>query len=115
MAATSRLAMISIAKNRRGPRVDLDICFHPTSTRFRDLPELPAPLQPLSSASSPALRDSTFPRLQEIMEQGLRRRQRQEIPPRHTQIPVGRRDLPRGYVLEDEAEEGETPENIIGC
>jgi len=48
---TSRLATISIAKHRHGPRADLDVCFEPGSTRFHDLQLLlqtPVPLQPFS-------------------------------------------------------------------
>lgn len=37
VALAYQLTTISIAKHRNGPRANLDICFHPASTRFFDL------------------------------------------------------------------------------
>ena len=48
--AACQLATISIAKHRNGPRAELDICFYPSSTRFRDL----RTLSQLSSQEKPS-------------------------------------------------------------
>ena len=103
---TSRLATISIAKHRHGPRADLDVCFEPGSTRFRDLQPLPqAPV----SQQPPCSRQQTAPqfeRLQDIMARMPKRQTTQEQP----KISSPRRELPLGYVFEDgEADENSEP------
>ncbi len=107
--ASPQLATISIAKNRHGPRADLDICFYPASTRFRDLHTLQqqTPTQSSSSVSEPPLEPGRpFPRLQAIMQQAMQRRREREIQPPGLS-PKGR-ELPQGSVLEDEGVDVET-------
>lgn len=75
-ANSPRLATISIAKHRHGPRADLDVCYLPASTRFCDLQTLPP--VPERSATAPApssQRAKDFPRLQEIMARVTKGRQ----------------------------------------
>ena len=52
-ASAYQLTTISIAKHRNGPRADLDICFHPASTRFFDLETLEQVLVPEQPFLSP--------------------------------------------------------------
>jgi replicative DNA helicase len=110
-AAACRLATITIAKHRNGPLADLDVCFYPGSTRFRDLQtQSPPPSQKKSSLSVQSFSERPlrqFSRLKDILEQGM------QMQPKHEELKTAlkpsskRRELPRGYVLEDEEVEGE--------
>src|SRR5437588_5627723 len=75
--AVCQLATISIAKHRNGPRAELDICFYPGSTRFRDLrtlSQLSSQEKPSSSVpTSPDQPLRQFPRLKDISEQAMLR------------------------------------------
>ncbi len=102
-----RLATISIAKHRHGPRADLDICYLPASTRFCDLQTLqpsPAPERPVAAPAPSSQRAKDFPRLKEIMArvtQGGRPPSETRPSPTITSAQSGRA-LPIGSVLEDE-------------
>jgi replicative DNA helicase len=106
-AGNPRLATISIAKHRHGPRADLDICYLPASTRFCDLqtlPTFPAPERPSAVTAPSNQRAKDFPRLQEIM---ARITQGGRTPTETASSPVitptqGGKTLPMGSVLEDE-------------
>jgi replicative DNA helicase len=75
-ANSPRLATISIAKHRHGPRADLDICYLPASTRFCDLQTLPpVPERPATAPAPSSQRAKDFPRLQEIMARVTQGRQ----------------------------------------
>jgi len=109
--AACRLATINMAKHRNGPLADLDICFYPGSTRFRDLQiQSPPPSHEKPSLSAQSSSEQTlrqFPPLKDILEQG------RQTQPKHEELKTvlkpssQRRELPRGYVLEDEEVEGE--------
>ncbi len=110
--AACQLATISIAKHRNGPRAELDICFYPGSTQFRDLRTLSQPLsqeKPSPSfATSPDQSLRPLPLLKDILAQGMQRQ------PEHQKLKTvlkpssQRRELPRGYVFEDEEVESES-------
>ncbi len=106
-AGNPRLATISIAKHRHGPRADLDICYLPASTRFCDLqtlPTPPAPERPAAVTAPAGQRAKDSPRLQEIMArvtQGGRTQTEAGSSPTITAAQSGRA-LPLGSVLEDE-------------
>jgi replicative DNA helicase len=96
-------ATISIAKHRNGSRADLDICFEPRSTRFYDLETLsPKPVSKQPSFSSKQTKPQ-LERLQDIMARMPKRQTTQENPKPFS----SRRELPRGYVLEDGEVESE--------
>jgi len=109
--AVCQLATISIAKHRNGPRADLDICFYPGSTRFRDLrtlSQLSSQEKPSSSVpTSPDQPLRSFPRLKDILEQTMQRQPKREMLKSSSE----RRELPRGYVFGDEEEESESELN----
>lgn len=100
--ACCQLATISIAKHRNGPRADLDVCFHPSSTRFCDLqvrPRASIPEQP--SLSSPGSLQQTgvrYERLRDIMARVPKRQTKQERP----MYSSPRGELPRGDVFGEE-------------
>jgi replicative DNA helicase len=104
-ANSPRLATISIAKHRHGPRADLDICYLPASTRFCDLQPLTlAPERPATTQTPSSQRAKDFPRLQEILARVTQERQTLSetgsspaITPAHSS-----RSLPIGPLLEDE-------------
>jgi DnaB-like helicase C terminal domain len=106
-----RLVTISIAKNRNGPRANLDVCFLPSVHRFCDWPTLPQPTvpqQPPIQANQPT---GHLPRLQEIMARTAQRWQLRSANPQRP--PVVKRSeqsrvLPIGAVLEDEEEDVES-------
>jgi replicative DNA helicase len=104
--AVPRLATISIAKHRNGPRADLDVCFQPGSTRFHDLPTLlrvSTQERQTSSFSTPTDQPhKQFPRLMDILEQTIQRQPRRENPKAEPLSSSHRRELPHGYVLDDE-------------
>jgi DnaB-like helicase C terminal domain len=108
--AACRLATITIAKHRNGPLADLDICFYPGSTRFRDLqaqsPHPPQEKLPLSVQSSLERPLRQFPRLKDILEQDMQTQPKHEERKTALKPFSQRRELPRGYVLEDEEVEG---------
>jgi len=112
--AAAQLATIHIAKNRNGPRADLDVCFQPGCTRFSDLKtlsQISAAERPSTSAPTPSNRPATdFPRLQEIMARAMKGQPRQKdtTPPPTVRLAEGGRELPRGFVLEDEEMDGES-------
>ncbi len=116
--AACQSATISIAKHRNGPRAELDICFYPSSTRFRDLRTLSQPSsqeKPASSVSTPSVQPSRqFPRLKDILEQAMQRRPKHEKPKAVPTSSISRRELPRGYVFDDEevARESEPDETM---
>ncbi len=104
-ANSPRLATISIAKHRHGPRADLDICYLPASTRFCDLQTLPpAPERPATAPALSIQRAKDIPRLQEIMARVTQGRQTpSETGSSPTIAPAqSGRALPIGSVLEDE-------------
>ena len=104
-SAAPRLATISIAKHRNGPRADLDVCFQPDFTRFHDLPTLSlttAHKQSFSSIPTPDQPYRQFPRLKDILEQAMQRQPRQENPIAVSTSSSCQRELPHGYVLDDE-------------
>jgi replicative DNA helicase len=114
ITAAPRLATISIAKHRNGPRAELNVCFQPGSTRFHDLPTLSQTStqeQPTSAVPAPTDQPpGQFPRLLDL-EQAI---QRQEQPGFVPQIPSLRRDLPQGYVLDEvEADSESEPDATI--
>jgi replicative DNA helicase len=106
------LATISIAKHRNGPRAELDVCFCPCSTQFRDLRALaqPSSQEKLSSSlpTSPDQPLRPFPRLKDILEQAMQRQPKHEKLKTELKSSSGRRELPRGYVFDDEEEESES-------
>jgi replicative DNA helicase len=110
--AACQLATISIAKHRNGPRAELDICFFPGSTQFRDLRTLSQPSSQEKPASSvPASPDQPlrpFPRLKDILEQAMQRQPKREKLKTMLAPSAQRRELPRGYVFEDEEVESES-------
>jgi replicative DNA helicase len=104
-ANSPRLATISIAKHRHGPRADLDVCYLPASTRFCDLQTLPpVPERPATAPAPSSQRAKDFPRLQEIMARVTQGRQTPlETGSSPTIVPAqSSRSLPIGSVLEDE-------------
>jgi replicative DNA helicase len=109
--AACQLATIGVVKHRNGPRTELDVCFYPGSTRFRDLRALPQPLskkQTPSSIPPPSAQPSRqFPRLRDILEQSKLRRAKDDEPKVVLKPPSSRRELPQGYFLEDEEAERE--------
>lgn len=105
IAAVPQLVTIHIAKHRNGPRADLDVCFHPGSNRFHDLPTLTQPAAQAQSPSSiPTPTDQPsrhFPRLMDIFEQAKQRQPRQEKPQAEPKSYSQKSELPRGYVLNE--------------
>jgi replicative DNA helicase len=114
VAGEARLATISIAKHRNGPRAGLEVCFLPSTTRFCDWPTLSHASIPdhLSEAAPAPLtpREYRFPRLQEIMAQAMQRRARQGEAGVSGTVKQDEqsRALPMGAVLEDEEGDGDT-------
>jgi replicative DNA helicase len=112
--AAAQLATIHIAKNRNGPRADLDVCFQPGCSRFSDLQSLSqisAAERPSTSAPTPSNRPATvFLRLQEIMARVMKGQpgQQETTPPPAIRLAEGGRELPIGFVLEDEEMDGES-------
>ena len=111
-AGEARLATISIAKHRNGPRADLEVCFLPSTTRFCDWPTLSEtfiPDRPTEAGQAPlAPEEHPFPRLQEIMARAMQRWAKQSdvgVAATAKQDEFSRA-LPVGVVLEDEEEEG---------
>src|SRR6266567_25110 len=104
--AACQSATISLAKHRNGPRAELDICFYPGSTRFRDLrtlSQLSSQEKPSSSVStSPDQSSRQFPRLKDILEQAMLRHPKHEQPKAAPTSSSPHRELPRGYVFDDE-------------
>ncbi len=104
-ANSPRLATISIAKHRHGPRADLDICYLPASTRFCDLQTLrPAPERQATAPAHSSQRANDFPRLQEIMARVTQGRQTPSETGSSPAITPAQssRSLPIGSLLEDE-------------
>ena len=107
-AGEPRLATISIAKHRNGPRADIEVCFLPNATRFCDWPtlsEASIPDHPSEAGSEPLTpQQYRFPRLQEIMAQAMQRRAKQSEAGISETVKQGEhsRALPMGAVLEDE-------------
>jgi replicative DNA helicase len=97
-ATASRLATISIAKHRNGPRADLDICFEPGSPRFHDLQALLQAPVPQLQPFTPKQTAPQYERLQDIMARMPKRQTAQEKP----KLFETKRELPQGYVFEDE-------------
>jgi len=114
VAAAAQLATLHIAKNRNGPRADLDVCFQPDCTRFSDLKtvsQISAAEPPSTSAPTPSNRPATdFPRLEEIMARAMKGQPRQKdtTPPPAVRLAGGGRELPKGFVLEDEEMDSES-------
>ena len=110
--AAGQLATISIAKHRNGPHAELDICFYPGSTQFRDLRTLSQPSsqeKPSPSlATSPDQSLRPFPRLKDILEQAMQRQPKHEKLKTVLKSSSQRRELPRGYVFGDEEVENES-------
>src|SRR6266702_3669452 len=110
--ASLRLATISIAKHRNGPRAELDVCFHPGSTRFHDLPtltQLSTHERSPTSVPTPSVQSvRQFPRLQDIFEQAIQRQLRQEKPMAGPTSSSRRRDLPHGNELDGEEKNSES-------
>jgi replicative DNA helicase len=110
--AARRLATVSIAKHRNGPLAELDICFYPGSTRFRDLLTLPEfPSQQKPSSPTPTSLDQPlqpFPRSKEILDQAMQWQPKHENLKTVLKRSSQQRELPRGYVFEDEEVESES-------
>ena len=116
--ASPRLATISIAKHRNGPRADLDVCFRPCYTHFHDLPTLSqTATQERTTSSVPIPTDQSskqFPRLTDILEQAIQRQPRQEKPMAVPKTSSHRKELTQGYVLDEmEADSENKPDTTI--
>jgi replicative DNA helicase len=82
--AVCLLATITIAKHRNGPCAELDVCFYPGSTQFRDLLRLSQP---------------------PLQEQAMLGHAKDDRPKVVLKPSSSRRELPRGYFLEGEEAE----------
>ena len=116
--ADCQLAKITIAKHRNGPRAELDICFYPSSTQFRDLRALSQPPsyeKPSSSVLIPLDQPPRpFPLLRDIFEQAMQKQPKHEKLETVLKFSPERRELPRGYVFGDDEEESESePDRIM--
>jgi len=116
--ASPRLATISIAKHRNGPRADLDVCFRPCYTHFHDLPTLShTATQERTTSSVPIPTDQSpkqFPRLTDILEQAILRQPRQEMPIAGPKTSSHLKELTQGYVLDEmEADSENKPDTTI--
>lgn len=110
--AACQLATISIAKHRNGPRAELDICFYPSSTWFRDLRTLSQPSSqeklPSSLLTSSDQPLQPFPCLKGILAHTRQRQPKLEKLETMLKASSQRRELPQGYVFGDEVEESES-------